>query len=299
MDHTYHTPVLLDEVLSFLRPRAGGTYVDCTVGGGGHSEAILDAISGNGRLVGFDRDPQAIAAAAGRLERFGASVNLVGRNFDALPHHLRQLNIDEVDGILLDLGVSSHQLDDPGRGFSFQQEGPLDMKMEAGVAGTLDGLRVVNTYPEEELKRIIREYGEERHAGRIAWRIVKERAARPIATTAELAIVVRKAVGGRFILKTLARVFQAVRIEVNDELGNLSRFLESSVPVMAPGARIVVISYNSLEDRIVKNWIRDEAKTKGTLTMLTKKVVLPSDRERGENRRSRSAKLRAAERRAS
>jgi len=297
MDPTYHTPVLLDEVLSFLQPRAGGTYVDCTLGGGGHAAAILESLSGKGRLIGFDRDPQALREAGLCLEKFGPSVELVGGNFDAFPQHLRRLNINEVHGILLDLGVSSHQLDDPGRGFSFQQEGPLDMKMEAGAAGVPDGLHVVNTYAEEELKRIFREYGEERHSGRIAWRIVKERSERPLWTTAELASVVRKAVGGRFILKTLARIFQAIRIEVNDELGNLSRFLGSCVPMMAPGGRIVVISYNSLEDRIVKNWIREEAKVKGTLTMLTKKVVVASVSERDENRRSRSAKLRAAERR--
>ncbi len=299
MDRTYHTPVLLDEVLSFLQPRTGGTYVDCTLGGGGHAEAILESISGKGRLIGFDRDPDALRAAGSRLGRFGTSVELVGCNFDAFPQRLSRLNINEVHGILLDLGVSSHQLDDPGRGFSFQQEGPLDMKMEAGAAGGRDGLTVVNTYPEEDLKRIFREYGEERHAGRIAWRIVNERSKRPLRTTAELSAAVRKAVGGRFILKTLARIFQAIRIEVNDELGNLARFLGSCVPMMAPGGRIVVISYNSLEDRIVKNWIRDEAKVKGTLTMLTKKVVVASRGERDENRRSRSAKLRAAERRAS
>jgi len=297
MDRTYHTPVLLDEVLSFLQPRIGGTYVDGTVGGGGHAEAILAAISGNGRLVGFDRDPDVLRAARERLERFGRSVDLVGRNFDAFSHRLRQLNIDEVDGILLDLGVSSHQLDDPGRGFSFQQEGPLDMRMDTGIPGTIDGLRVVNTYAEEDLKRIFREYGEERHSGRIAWRIVTERAKRPVRTTAELAAVVKKAVGGRFILKTLARIFQAIRIEVNDELGNLSRFFSSCLPVLAPGGRIVVISYNSLEDRIVKYWMRDESKVKGTLTILTKKPLVPTQSELDGNRRSRSAKLRAAERR--
>jgi 16S rRNA (cytosine1402-N4)-methyltransferase len=299
MDRTYHTPVLLDEVLSFLQPRAGGTYVDCTLGGGGHAEAILETMSGKGRFIGFDRDPDALRAAGERLERFGPLVDLVARNFDAFPHRLRQLNINEVDGILLDLGVSSHQLDDPARGFSFQQDGPLDMRMSAGTEGMADGLHVVNTYEEEDLKRIFREYGEERHSGRIAWRIVKERSVRPLKTTAELAVAVRKAVGGRFILKTLARIFQAIRVEVNDELGNLSRALASSIPVMAPGGRIVVISYNSLEDRIVKNWIRDEAKVKGTLTMLTKKPVVPSADERAGNRRSRSAKLRAAERRES
>lgn len=297
MERTYHTPVLLDEVLSFLQPRTGGTYVDCTLGGGGHAEAILESISGKGRLIGIDRDPDALREAGVRLDRFGPSVELVECNFDAFPQRLRRLNINEVHGILLDLGVSSHQLDDPGRGFSFQQEGPLDMKMEAGAAGRPDGLHVVNTYAEEDLKRIFKEYGEERHSGRIAWRIVKERSERPLRTTAELASVVRKAVGGRFILKTLARIFQAIRIEVNDELGNLSRFLESCIPTMSPGGRIVVISYNSLEDRMVKNWIRDEAKVKGTLTMLTKKVVVASRSERDENRRSRSAKLRAAERR--
>jgi 16S rRNA (cytosine1402-N4)-methyltransferase len=294
MDQPYHTPVLLDEVLSFLRPREGGTYVDCTLGGGGHAEAVLNAISGKGLLVGFDRDPDAIRAAGERLGRFGASVVLVPHNFDAVRNRLRQLNINEVDGFLLDLGVSSHQLNDPGRGFSFQQEGPLDMRMDRGAE--LSGLKIVNTYAEEDLKRIFREYGEERMASRIAWRIARHREEKPLETTADLAAAVRRAVGGRFILKTLARVFQAIRIEVNNELENLQRFLDNALPLMAAGGRIVVISYNSLEDRIVKTWMREEARVKGRLEILTKKPVVPSEGETAENRRSRSAKLRAAER---
>lgn len=294
MDQPYHTPVLLDEVLAFLRPKEGGTYVDCTLGGGGHAEAVLDAISGKGMLVGFDRDPDAIRAAGGRLARFGSSVALVPRNFDAVRNRLRQLNINEVDGFLLDLGVSSHQLDDPGRGFSFQQEGPLDMRMDSESAAS--GLKIVNTYPEEELKRIFREYGEERMSSRIAWRIARHREERPLETTADLANAVRRAVGGRFILKSLARVFQAIRIEVNDELENLRRFLGAAIPLMAVGGRIVVISYNSLEDRIVKTWMREEGRVNDRLTLLTKKPLVPSDEELSLNKRSRSAKLRAAER---
>jgi 16S rRNA (cytosine1402-N4)-methyltransferase len=297
MDHKYHTPVLLDEVLSFLRPKAGGTYVDCTLGGGGHAEAVLRTISGKGKLVGFDRDPDAIRAAGERLGVFGDSVVLVPHNFGEARNRLRLLNINEVDGVLLDLGVSSHQLDDPGRGFSFQQEGMLDLRMDAGSG--MSAREVVNTYAEEDLKRIFKEYGEERHSGRIAWRIVKMREEKPIETTADLAAVVRRAVGGRFILKTLARVFQAIRIEVNGELDNLRAFLDDAVELTAPGGRIVVISYNSLEDRIVKNWIRQEAGDAGRLSPLTKKPVTPSDTELAGNRRSRSAKLRAAERRPS
>jgi len=297
MDQPYHTPVLLDEVLSFLRPREGGTYVDCTLGGGGHAEAVLDAISGKGLLVGFDRDPDAIRAAGGRLGRFGKSVALVPHNFDAVRNRLRQLNINEVDGLLLDLGVSSHQLNDPGRGFSFQQEGPLDMRMDR--ESEVSGLKVVNTYAEEDLKRIFREYGEERMASRIAWRIARQREEKPMESTADLAKAVRRAVGGRFILKSLARIFQAIRIEVNDELENLRRVLGASIPLMAPGGRIVVISYNSLEDRIVKTWMREEARVKDRLTLLTKKPVVPSEKELSENKRSRSAKLRAAERKQS
>lgn len=297
MDQPYHTPVLLDEVLSFLQPREGGTYVDCTLGGGGHAEAVLNAISGKGLLVGFDRDPDAIQAAGERLARFGTSVALVPHNFDAVRNRLRLLNINEVDGFLLDLGVSSHQLNDPGRGFSFQQEGPLDMRMD--TEADVSGLKIVNTYPEEELKRIFREYGEERMASRIAWRIARHREEKPMETTADLAKAVRRAVGERFILKTLARIFQAIRIEVNDELDNLRRFLENSIPLMAPGGRIVVISYNSLEDRIVKTWMREEVKVKGRLTPLTKKPVVPSEKELSENKRSRSAKLRAAEKKQS
>lgn len=294
MDQVYHTPVLLDEVLSFLRPKEGGTYVDCTLGGGGHAEAVLNAMSGKGTLVGFDRDPDAIRAAGERLGRFGPSVALVPRNFDAVRNRLRQLNINEVDGFLLDLGVSSHQLDDPGRGFSFQQEGPLDMRMDAEA--TVSGLKIVNTYPEEELKRIFKEYGEERMSSRIAWRIARHREERPLETTADLANAVRRAVGGRFILKSLARIFQAIRIEVNDELENLRRFLGEAIPLMAVGGRIVVISYNSLEDRIVKTWMREEGRVNDRLTLLTKKPVVPSELEVSVNKRSRSAKLRAAER---
>jgi 16S rRNA (cytosine1402-N4)-methyltransferase len=297
MDHKYHTPVLLDEVLSFLRPKAGGTYVDCTLGGGGHAEAVLRTVSGKGKLVGFDRDPDAIRAAGERLGVFGESVVLVPRNFSEVGNRLRLLNINEVDGFLLDLGVSSHQLDDPGRGFSFQQEGALDLRMDAGSG--MSAREVVNDYAEEDLKRIFKEYGEERHAGRIAWRIAKMREEKPIETTADLAAVVRRAVGGRFILKTLARVFQAIRIEVNGELDNLRAFLGDAVPLLAPVGRIVVISYNSLEDRIVKNWIREEARDAGRLSPLTKKPVTPSETELAGNRRSRSAKLRAAERRPS
>ena len=297
MDHTYHTPVLLDEVLSFLRPKSGGTYVDCTLGGGGHAEAVLTTLSGKGLLVGFDRDPDAIRAAGERLGAFGASVALVPHNFGDVRNRLRQLNINEVDGFLLDLGVSSHQLDDPGRGFSFQQEGVLDLRMDRGAG--MSGRELVNTYAEEDLKRIFREYGEERMAGRIAWRIARMREDAPIETTADLAAVVRRAVGERFILKTLARIFQAIRIEVNGELENLRRFLGDAIPLMAPGGRIVVISYNSLEDRIVKHWIREEAREGGRLSPLTKKPVTPSDTELAANKRSRSAKLRAAERRPS
>ncbi len=294
MDQVYHTPVLLDEVLSFLRPKEGGTYVDCTLGGGGHAEAVLNAMSGKGTLVGFDRDSDAIRAAGERLGRFGSSVALVPRNFDAVRNRLRQLNINEVDGFLLDLGVSSHQLDDPGRGFSFQQEGPLDMRMDAEA--TVSGLKIVNTYPEEELKRIFKEYGEERMSSRIAWRIARHREERPLETTADLANAVRRAVGGRFILKSLARIFQAIRIEVNDELENLRRFLGEAIPLMVVGGRIVVISYNSLEDRIVKTWMREEGRVNDRLTLLTKKPVVPSELEVSVNKRSRSAKLRAAER---
>jgi 16S rRNA (cytosine1402-N4)-methyltransferase len=297
MDHTYHTPVLLDEVLSFLRPKEGGTYVDCTLGGGGHAEAVLQSLSGKGLLVGFDRDSDAIRAAGERLGAYGASVVLVPHNFGDVRNRLRQLNINEVDGFLLDLGVSSHQLDDPGRGFSFQQDGALDLRMDRGAG--VSAREVVNSYAEEDLKRIFREYGEERMSGRIAWRIARMREEAPIETTADLAKAVRRAVGERFILKSLARIFQAIRIEVNGELDNLRKFLGHAVPLMAPGGRIVVISYNSLEDRIVKHWIREEAREAGRLTPLTKKPVTPSDAELAANRRSRSAKLRAAERRPS
>jgi 16S rRNA (cytosine1402-N4)-methyltransferase len=197
------------------------------------------------------------------------------------------------DGILFDLGLSSRQVDEPKRGFAFSADAAIDMRMDPTTG--VSGAEVVNTYPVERLKELFKIYGEERMAGPIARRISFARERSAITTTGELAEIVRRVVGGKFLLKSLARVFQAIRIEVNDELGMLSRALEQVVPALAPGGRVVVISYNSLEDRIVKQWIKARAAA-GELIALTKKVVIPGDDEQAVNRRSRSAKLRAAER---
>jgi 16S rRNA (cytosine1402-N4)-methyltransferase len=269
---------------------------------------MLTLCGPDGRLIGFDQDGDALASAGERLARFGDRVTYRKGNFSTLGSALRELGVGKVRGILLDLGVSSHHLDDAGRGFSFQADSPIDMRMDRDQR--LDGRSVVNTYAPESLAKMLWAYGEERDAKRIVRAIVRERERRPIATTAELAAVVESAVGGRFLKKTLARVFQAIRIEVNRELEHLAEALRQSVEVLETGGRIVVISYHSLEDRIVKDFFRDEARTaipsghalvadtpvEPRLRPLTKKPVEAAPEECERNPRSRSAKLRAAER---
>jgi 16S rRNA (cytosine1402-N4)-methyltransferase len=281
-DAAAHEPVMVGEVLRLLGGR--GTVLDLTLGAGGHAEALLDA--GVGRLVGVDRDPEAIGIAAGRLARFGDRFRAVHARFSNVPVENR------VDGVLLDLGVSSMQLDRPERGFSYRREGPLDMRMEREGESAMD---LVNGAPEEELARIIFEYGEERRSRRVAAAIVRARSRAPIATTDELARVVAGALGARRGGPHPARrTFQALRIAVNRELEELAAALPRAADLLAPGGRIVTIAYHSLEDRTIKRFLT----TRPDLATLTKKPLTPSTTERARNPRSRSAKLRAAEKEA-
>ncbi len=303
---TYHEPVLAAETLSLLMTDREGTYVDGTVGGGGHAEKICGALSGRGRFIGIDADAEALAESRTRLEPFGSRVTLVRGNFRHVASELNALGIGHVAGIVLDLGVSSHQIDDAGRGFSFRAEGRLDMRFDdrRGV----NAEEIVNGYPQERLEKIFREYGEEREARRISRALVY---ARPVANAGELNSVVERCVGGRYLTKSLARVYQALRIEVNGELDSLREALLSVPEILSPGGRCVVISYHSLEDRIVKEFFRAEAADRipsqnklvpdelrvPRLQILTRKPVTATGEEISRNGRSRSAKLRAAERR--
>ncbi len=310
MTEVYHVPVLRDEVLRFLQPKAEGVYVDGTVGGGGHAFSIAELLTGGGSLIGFDRDAEALRAAEAKLRSSRATIVLVHDTFATIPAHLRNMGIEAVDGVLLDLGVSSHQLDDGGRGFSFQAEGRLDMRMDQ--TQSLDASAIVNSYDGKALIDILRTFGEEPNARTIVKKIVERRKKRPIATTKDLADIVRSACGGRYATKTLARVFQAIRIAVNGELEHLRKGLTGAVDILRPGGRIVVLSYHSLEDRTVKNVFAVEARTsipsghklvpdtpvRPRLELLTKKPVTASDDEIRRNPRARSAKLRSAERKA-
>ncbi|RIH93951.1 16S rRNA (cytosine(1402)-N(4))-methyltransferase RsmH [Meiothermus granaticius] len=279
MEPLSHTSVLLPEALHWLEVRPGGLYVDATLGGAGHTQAIVGQ---GGRVVGFDQDPQAIA----RVQALHLPhLTLVQANFRDLEPQLQELGIGAVDGILADLGVSSFHLDDPKRGFSYRNEGPLDMRMGSGESTAAE---VVNTFEVDELADILRIYGEESKAGRIARAIV---AARPLTTTTQLAEVVRKATGFREAGHPARRTFQALRIYVNDELGALKALLAASERVLKPGGRLVVISFHSLEDRVVKHFLRDSV----VLEPLTKRPVVASPKEQQENPRARSAKLRAAQ----
>ncbi len=266
-------------------------YVDATLGLGGHSEEILKRVGAQGRVIGIDRDEEALKMATARLND-GRLVAKKGR-FSDIENLLASEGIEQVDGILFDLGVSMMQLKDLGRGFSFHSAERLDMRMDKGTG--ISAWDVVNGYPEKELIRILREYGEERAAARIAKAIVRYRENRSVDTCDELADVVSRAVGGRGRVHPATRTFQALRIEVNGEIEELRQGLASSLRMMKKGGRLCVISYHSLEDRIVKHFIRDNVQ-KGALKALTKKPLSPSLDELRENPSSRSAKLRGAER---
>jgi 16S rRNA (cytosine1402-N4)-methyltransferase len=285
-----HLPVLSGEVVELLSPVADGTYIDATIGLGGHSEEILKLVGPNGRLIGIDRDEEALKRAGARLK--DDRVKLIRGSFSEMEKLVRAEGVREVDGVLLDLGVSMMQLKDTGRGFSFHSGERLDMRMDTSQG--LSAWQVVNRYSEKDLIRILREYGEEYRAPRIARAILARRNTKTIDTCSELAAVVSAVYGGRGRIHPATKTFQALRIEVNREIEELARGLESSLSMLKKGGRLCVISYHSLEDRVVKNFIRDRAK-EGVLRPLSKKPLVPGLREARENPSARSAKLRGAE----
>jgi 16S rRNA (cytosine1402-N4)-methyltransferase len=305
-----HIPVLPAEVMEFLVPVEGGTYIDGTLGGGGHSALILKAIGGSGRLFGFDRDKAAIRSASQYLTSFGDSFTPINSNFSDMEAALSEYGVAAVDGFLLDLGVSSHQLDTAERGFSFQQDAPLDMRMDRDRGMTVAELLAESSHG--ELAGIIREYGEERWAGRIASFICKAREESPLETTLQLADLIKGAIPRKAWEERIhpaTRTFQALRIAVNEELSSLEKGLETAVRLLKPGGRGVVISFHSLEDRIVKQLFRGMAggctcpkdfpvcvcNHKPRVRVLTGKPVMAGKQEIEVNARSRSAKLRAIE----
>lgn len=304
----YHVPVLAAEVTDKLVTDPDGAYLDLTLGGGGHTAAIASVLSRDGRIYGVDRDPDALAAARQRLAGEVRVRELVEGAFGDLLTVAAQLPDRHFNGILLDLGVSSHQIDDPHRGFTFQKDGPLDMRMSPTLTNSAADL--IEKADENELTEIIREFGEERHAARLARAIVRERQKDMIRTTARLAEVVSQVVTGPHRVKSLARVFQAFRIAVNRELDELRSVLPAAVSILAPNGRLAVISYHSLEDRIVKRFFREESRAKdlyeglpvpnkdvpGRLRLINRKPIEASEAEVNTNPRARSAKLRIAER---
>ena len=286
-----HTPVMVDEVETHLEPSRGGVFVDCTIALGGHTRRILDA--GATRVIGIDRDPDALALAREALRAYGDRVSLVHNDYRNLVEVLDAYGIDVVDGVLADLGVSSMQLDSPDRGFSFRRDEPLDMRMDRSSGATAaDMLAGVD---ERTLADVIYEFGEERHARRVARAIVEAGRTRRIETTGRLAEIVRKAVPrkGYSRIDPATRTFQAIRIWVNRELEGLDGFLTLAAGRLAPAGRLVVITFHSLEDRVVKHTLRT-LQTKGALTIRTKRPQVPTEAEIERNPRARSAKLRAA-----
>ena len=298
MEVPRHIPVMSEEVLFWLARKGSRTYLDCTVGYSGHAEKILEASGPGSRLIGLDRDAAAISASRKRLARFGDRAVLLHGHFMDLKQHLTANGIGQVDGILFDLGVSSLQLEEPARGFSFQVDGPLDMRMDQSMSGTAADL--VNQWPEAQLADAIFQFGEERFSRRIARGIVRARERHALATTKELVSVIEGAVPANYRhgrLHCATRTFQAIRIAVNQELDCLEPALRDATDVLSPGGRLCVISFHSLEDRIVKHTLRAlSGKDDPALVVLTKKPQIPTREESDRNPRSRSAKLRAAQR---
>ena len=290
-----HEPVMVPEVLTLLAPARGGLFVDCTVGLGGHARALLEA--GASRLLGLDRDHAALAVAGETLAAFRDRVELVHADYRDLDRVLDERGIGGVDGALADLGVSSVQLDGDGRGFSFRRDEPLDMRMDRTAHETAADL--VSRSSEQDLANAIFQYGEERFSRRIARALVEVRREAPVDTTGRLAAIVRRAIphrGGHMRIDPATKTFQALRIWVNRELEGLDRFVEAAARRLRAGARLVVITFHSLEDRIVKHTLRALQQRDGLLQVLTKKPLVPTGDEVDRNPRARSAKLRAAER---
>lgn len=309
MSEFHHVSVLLDECIEALNIRPDGIYVDGTLGGAGHSSQIAQRLT-TGRLIGIDRDPVALKAASQRLTPYMDRVTLVHSNFCEIASVLKELNIEGVDGILLDLGVSSPQLDEVTRGFSYMADAPLDMRMNNEDA--LTAHTVVNTWPREELKRILYDYGEERYAPQIAAAICRRREERPIDTTLELVDVIRSAMPPAALREKqhpAKRSFQAIRIAVNDELGSVERVMRDAIPCLNEGGRLAIITFHSLEDRIVKNGMVAASKgctcppnfpvcvcgNKPKVKLVSKKPIVSGEEELERNPRARSAKLRVCE----
>ncbi len=280
----YHIPVLLRQSIDLLMTDDQGVYVDVTYGGGGHAQEILNRLSVNGRLVGMDRDPDALS---GELK--DERLDLIYGNFRYVAKYLRTIGLTKVDGLIADIGVSSHQFDDRSRGFSFQGTERLDMRMNP--MAEFDAVKLLAQYREEELLYIFSQFGEVRNAKTLVRQLVRQRAIRPIETNGDLLTAIEPCIRGNRI-KYLARIYQAIRIAVNDELGALRSMLEQCKEILKPGAVVVVISYHSLEDRIVKNFFRDPA---NNLKVLTRKPIVADEVEIKANNRARSAKLRAAQ----
>ena len=309
MSEFYHVSVLLEECIEGLAIKPDGIYVDGTLGGAGHSSQIAKRLT-TGRLIGIDRDPVALKAAGERLAPYGDRVTLVHSNFCEIASVLKELQIDGVDGILLDLGVSSPQLDDGARGFSYMVDAPLDMRMNNQDSLSAD--TVVNTWPYEELKRILYEYGEERYAPKIAAAICARREIAPIRTTLELVDVIKSAMPASALREKqhpAKRSFQAIRIAVNDELGSVEKVMRDAIPCLNPGGRLAIITFHSLEDRIVKNGMAAASKgctcppsfpvcvcgNKPKVKLVNRKPIVSGDEELERNPRARSAKLRVCE----
>ena len=309
MSEFHHISVLLNECLDGLNIKPDGIYVDGTLGGAGHSSQIAKRLT-TGRLIGIDRDPIALKAAGERLQPFQDNVTLVHSNFCEIAQVLQDLDVSGVDGILLDLGVSSPQLDDAARGFSYMLDAPLDMRMNS--EDTLDAYAVVNTWPQEELRRILYTYGEERYAPQIAAAICRRREEKHIETTLQLVDVIRSAMPPAALREKqhpAKRSFQAIRIAVNDELGSVEKVMRDAFSVLNPGGRLAVITFHSLEDRIVKLAMAEAAKgctcppsfpvcvcgKKPKVKLISRKPIVASNKELEENPRSRSAKLRVCE----
>ena len=309
MSEFHHVSVLLEECIDGLNIKPDGIYVDGTLGGAGHSSQIVKRLT-TGRLIGIDRDPVALKAAGERLAPYGDRVTLVHSNFCEIAQVLNDLNIDGVDGILLDLGVSSPQLDDAERGFSYMNDAPLDMRMNGEDA--LSAYEVVNTWSYEELRRILFDYGEERYAPRIADAICRRREEKPIRTTLELVDIIRSAMPAAALREKqhpAKRSFQAIRIAVNDELGSVETVMRDAIPCLNPGGRLAIITFHSLEDRIVKNGVAEAAKgctcppsfpvcvcgKKPKVKLISRKPIVSGDEELERNPRARSAKLRICE----
>ncbi len=309
-----HKSVLLEETINSLNIKPDGIYVDGTLGGAGHAAKVIERLSGNGRFIGIDQDEDALCAAKDKLSRYNDKVriDIVKSNYKDMINVLKSLNIEKVDGILLDIGVSSYQIDTVERGFTYKEDGPLDMRMDK--SSSFSAKNVVNEYSEMELFRIIRDYGEDKFAKNIAKHIVQKRAEKPFETTGELIEAIKAAIpakiranGGHPAKKT----FQAIRIEVNKELEVLENSIDEMIDALADGGRLSIITFHSLEDRIVKNKFRENEnpcicppnfpvcvcgrKSKGIV--ITRKPIVPSDEEISENKRSKSSKLRVFERR--